>query len=213
MHLVANVITVCMLVGLTAMSVPAPMPGQTPKPSAQEKRKEWQPATFKGLTVGTATRADVLKTFGTPLRQDISEGDDDISEVWYIYKDVGDFPGQFTVAIDTRTDRVAAMTLVFQEEVKQETVLSRLGKDYEIVHYDECPGFDDSESGPVYESNKGNGVFIEYRSRGIAVMPAGDGTVYDIRYLARAPGLSSLEECRTELAKRRDQKHKLKKRG
>jgi len=92
-------VSLCVILGLTATCV-----------SAQStKKKKWQPATWKGLIAGKSTRADVLKLLGKPIRKDFTEPDS--PEVWYIYKDVGDFPGEFTVAIDNKTLRVRACSL------------------------------------------------------------------------------------------------------
>ena len=161
MYLAVSLVNVCLILGLTAMSVPAPMPGQTPSPpGAQHARKKWQPATYKGITVGTSTLTDALKVFGEPVRKDFAEPDSDSSEVWYVYNDAGELPGQFTVAIDKKTQRVTAMMIAMLEEVRKETVIELLGNDYEVVRYDACPDDPDAEAGPFYESPNGNATFL-----------------------------------------------------
>ena len=218
MNLLIILLNVCMVLGLAATpapgtsgGIPGTLSSQEKKTGSQQKRKEWRPATWRGLTVGTSTKADVLKLLGNPIRKDFAEPEDDSDDVWYIYNDVGDFPGQFTVQIDKVSDRVTAMRISMTQDVKKEVVLDLLGKDYEIVRADACPGFEELDAAPFYRSSKGTAVNIEYASLGISVSIDSKGNVYNVEYLKEPQWLlNSLEECRHELAKQRD---KSKKRG
>ena len=196
MRILISLINAGLILGLTLPTV------------AQTKRKKWQPATYKGLTVGKSTLADVLRVFGQPVRKDFDEPDSE--EIWYVYNDAGEFPGQFTVAINKKTKRVLAMMIAMLEDVKKETVLERLGNDYKVVRYAPCPDFDESESGPFYESSNGPAVYFEYRSRGITVTADSKGMVYGVDYLARPPGLSSRKLCPPYPPKQRSSKQKVK---
>ena len=195
MRILVGFINACLILGLTVHTV------------AQTKRKKWQPATYKGLTAGKSTLADALRVFGQPVRKDFDEPDSE--EIWYVYNDAGEFPGQFTVAINKKTKRVKAMMIAMLEDVKKETVLERLGNDYEIVRYDACPDDAESEAGPFYESPNGAAVYIEYRSRGIAVTVNSQGMVYGVDYLSRPPGLSSRKLCPPYPPKQRSSKQKV----
>jgi hypothetical protein len=188
MRIFVSFLTACLILGLTV---------HTP---AQTKKKKWQPATYKGLTTGKSTRAAVLKLFGKPMRKDFTEPDS--PEVWYIYKDIGDFPGEFTVAIDNKTQRVRAMFLSPDGELKKDVVLKHLGDDWEITRYESCPG-DYEVEGPVYENDKGHAEFIEYRSKGIAVLVGYQDRVNNIEYLESPPGLSSVKKCPPDSTKAR----------
>ena len=195
MRILISLINACLILGLTVHTV------------AQTKKKKWQPATWKGLTTGKSTRADVLKLLGKPIRKDFTEPDS--PEVWYIYKDVGDFPGDLTVAINKKTLRVSAILLSPDGEVKKEVVLKHLGDDWEITRYESCPG-DNIVEGPVYQNDKGHAEFIEYRSKGIAILVGYQDRVDNIEYLESPPGLSSLKECPPDPTKRRATKRKVK---
>ena len=197
MTLLRTLINACVIVGLTTTCVPAQQSsGNSPRTFAtQKKRQKWQPATYRGLTVGTSTLADALKVFGQPIRKDFAD-DADADEVWYVYNDAGEFPGQFSVAIDKKTHRVTALMIAMLAEVKKETVLERLGDDYEVVRYDACPDSPESEAGPFYESINGQAIYIEYRARGIAVaVDYKQEMVRGVDYLAQPPGLSSRKQC------------------
>ena len=197
MRILISLINACLILGLTLPAI------------AQTKRKKWQPATYKGLTVGKSTLADTLRVFGQPVRKDFAEPDAESDEIWYVYNDAGEFPGQFTVAINKKTKRVTAMMIAMLEDVKKETVLERLGNDYEVVRYAPCPDFDESESGPFYESSNGPAVYFEYRSRGITVTADSRGMVYGVDYLRRPPGLSSRKQCPPDPTKQRNTRRKV----
>ena len=175
---------------------------QTPAPtSAQSTRQNWQPGSYAGITAGKSTRDDVIRVFGKPQREAYAE-DDRADQVWYVYDRGGEFPGQFTVAFDKKSGLVALMFLQ-TENLSRETIIERHGKDYVVKRYDFCPGFDNAESAPSYESEQGDGIYIEYPSQGIAILTDVRGSVYDIQYLKEPVGFSSKIECQEALAKRR----------
>jgi hypothetical protein len=145
--------------------------------------------------VGTSTREDVLKLLGKPIREDFANPEDDSDEVWYIYNNAGDLPGQFEAHINKKSGLLVALSLGMTGDVDKETVLKLFGDDYEMVRYDACPDSAESEAGPFYESSNGQAISYEYRSRGIAVDVNYKGMVQGIEYLQRPPGLSSREEC------------------
>ena len=198
-----SLISISIILGVTAMCGPTPekqdhaLPAvaSQDKPATKQKRKKWQPATWRGLTVGTSTREDVLKLLGKPVREDFAEPDEESDEIWYIYNDVGDFPGQFAARLDKKSGQLVGMSIGMTQDVKQEMVLDLLGKDYELVRYDACPDDPDAEAGPFYESPNGNAFYFEYRSLGIAISVDSKGYVYGIEYLQKPPGLSSRDEC------------------
>ena len=194
MRILLSFITACLVLGLTIPTV------------AQTKKKKWQPATWKSLTAGKSTRADVLKLLGKPIRKDFTEPDS--PEVWYVYKDVADFPGELTVAIDNKTRRVTAMYLSPEPEVKKDVVLKYLGDGWELTRYESCPG-DYIVEGPVYENDRGHVEFIEYRSKGIAVLVGYQDRVNNIEYLDSPPGLSSVKQCPPDPTKQRNTKRKV----
>jgi hypothetical protein len=160
----------------------------------REVKPPWQAASYRGLTAGKSTKADMLEIFGKPPREDSFDNDPDADQIWYFYDNVGEFPGEFTVAVDKQNGLVVMM---FQQliNVSREDVIERFGKGYEVTRYDFCSGFDYAESAPVYESERGSAPFMEYRSKGIAVLLDDFGVVQEVSYLAKPVGYSSKNEC------------------
>jgi hypothetical protein len=143
----------------------------------------------------------MLEIFGKPKRVVSDNDDSENDEDWYIYENVGEFPGQFTVALDKRSGLVVLMFLEVERNSK-EAVIERLGKDFVLTRYFFCPGFDDAESAPLYESEHGNAPYLEYPSKGIAILIDDRGTVYTILYLKERVGFGSQRECQEVQAKR-----------
>lgn len=169
----------------------------------QETSKSWRPANYKGLILGQSMQSDVLRIFGKPKRQDfIDKESETYPEVWYVYDDGGEFPGELIVGIEKKTDRVTSITL-YPENLTKESAIERFGKDYELRRYDFCPGFEETETAPLYQSDQGNALFVEYASLGIAISIGYRGVVNEINYLQHPVGLSSKRECQEALAKRR----------
>lgn len=162
-----------------------------------QANRRWRPAVYKGLVPGKSTANDVIKALGKPAREDIPEGESAAApaEVWYIYKNEGDFPGQFTVAIETKTRRVLWLELA-PDDLTKEAAIKQFGSDYVTTRYESCPGEQYIESGPVYKSPNGNAVYIEYPSRGISLLLGHQDRVMHISYLEKPVGLSSLAECK-----------------
>jgi len=80
-------------------------------------------------------------------------------------------------------------------KISMQAVIKHFGKGYVLTRYDFCPGFDDAEAAPVYESPQGSATYMEYRSQGIAILVDAHGTVNDLRYLEEPVGFSSRREC------------------
>jgi len=152
--------------------------------------RQWQAATYRGLTIGKSKRADVLRVLGEPQRRDTpvdqSPNDRD-QEVWYVYNGAAEFPGQLTVVIQKRTDVVMAID-INPEDMSRAEAIKHFGPDYILTRYafDECLG--NEESAPVYESPDGQLLEIEYRSRGIAVQVNDAGKVNTISFVSKPLG-------------------------
>ena len=99
----------------------------------------------------------------------------------YVYDHGGEFPGQLTINVDKRSGLIVFMSLAL-ENVSKETVLKRFGKDYVLTKYEFCPDFDDSDAAPIFESNEGGLTFIEYRSRGLAILVNDSDLASEISY-------------------------------
>lgn len=160
------------------------------KLAAQGNSNRWRAASYLGLTIGTSTRADVLRVLGEPARKDtpVDQAEDEPHpEVWYVYQGIGEFPGELTAVIDERSGVVLRLDLSPQNLSRDEAI-RHFGKNYIVTRYDfdECLG--NEESAPLYESPSGSIISIEYRQRGIAVAVDETGRVNTISYVSKPIG-------------------------
>jgi len=175
----------------------------------KQNGEDWHPGSFRGLTVGKSRRAAMLHTLGKPKRKDSPEGQSGKHrEVWYVYDNVGEFPGEFTVIVERRTDRILKMIL-YPDNLSKANAIQHFGKKYRFTKYEFCPGFDEAESAPVFESEHGNALYIEYRSRGLALFVGDSEVINDIRYVGQSIGFVSKGECLRALQKYRASLHKI----
>ena len=152
--------------------------------------RAWKPATYRGLTVGRSSRADMYRVFGKAKRLDDFKED---HEAWYIYEGVGELPGEFTVMVNTVSNKIIGMYLT-PNDLSKEKAIKYFGNDYTVTKYDFCPS-DDEESAPVYESRSGAASYIEYRSRGIALLIGYGDKVDEVYYVYKRIGWLSKKMC------------------
>lgn len=182
--------------GLRGMKAQQPQLQQSASPTRQTAR-EWRVATYRGLTVGKSTSADMLRVFGKPHWSgppgDQTKDDPD-PEVWNEYEDVGDFPGKLTVVVDKRSGVILAIDLDPRNLSKKQAI-EYFGDDYIVTRYahDDCLG--NGESAPVYESPDGPILDIEYRERGIAVS-IGYGERVDTISYVKGPIGATFSRCK-----------------
>lgn len=169
--------------------------------------KRWQAATYKGLTVGRSKRADMLRILGKPKRADIPGGQkrtDPHQQVWYIYEEFGEIPGELTVIIDKRSSKILEIYLS-PPNLTKEQAIKHFGSDYVMTNYKFCPGFEDEDAAPIYESSNGPLPTVEYRARGIAFHVNQAEKVDQILYLSEPLGFSSQNECQSKHLKTKRQ--------
>ncbi len=167
---------------------------------SKQSGREWRAASYRGLTVGKSTRADMIRVFGRPKRVDIPEGQrrtDPHQQLWYIYDGVGEFPGEFTVMIDKRSRKIVEMDLSPKNLTKEEAI-RHFGDDYVITRYSFCAGFEEEDAAPIYESPNGALTYIEYREHGIALGLDYMNNVDQILYIRKPLGFTSQSGCRRE---------------
>ena len=155
-----------------------------------QSNRTWQAATYRGLTIGKSTRADVLRVLGEPQRKDIPEGEnpnDPDREVWYVYNGAAEFLGTLTVIIQNRTGVVLRIDIA-PEALSKAEAIKHFGPDYILTRYDfdQCLG--DEESAPIYESPTGSLMEIEYRHRGIAIQVNDTEKVNTISFVSKPLG-------------------------
>lgn len=176
-------IAVLSMVFLTLLSLAAP-PNVHSK-TQNELQDIWQPATYRGLTIGKSTRKDMLRIFGKPNNfseyKRIEKNRKPNSEVQYYYDNRGELPGGLIVGINNKTKKIVWIRLR-PDKLSKEDAIRHFGPDYVVKRYgfDDC--IDGTEAVPIFESPDGSWVLIEYRERGITVHANDDGRVDEISY-------------------------------
>jgi hypothetical protein len=132
----------------------------------------------------------MYRVFGRSKRRDDFKED---HEAWYIYDGVGELPGEFTVMVDTVSNKIIGMYLN-PNDLSKEKAIKYFGNDYIVTKYDFCPS-DDEESAPVYESRSGGASYIEYRSRGIALLIGYGDKVDEVYYVYKRIAWPSKKMC------------------
>lgn len=165
----------------------------------------WRPATYLGIELGTSGIDELIKELGSPsAMSDLNSVGND-RDLRYVF-DRAEFPssGQLAVWVDKRTKVIHTMEFAV-ESLKRKDLNSLFGSQFQITKYapDSCvkTNFDASA---IYESNEGELSYIEYRSKGIAVVvdesvgPSrnlGEDRVTLILYLSKPLGPAT-SQCR-----------------
>lgn len=163
--------------------------------SSPQPKGKWGSASYQGLVVGKAKRADMLRVLGTP--QDSGPPGNQAAnapnpEEWNEYELSGELPGKLTVVVDKRTGLILGIDF-YPENLSKEVAIRRFGTDYVITRYDfdSCLSKDAGESAPLYESPTGAVEVVEYRQRGIAIGINYQGKVDQIQYVNKPIGSPS----------------------
>lgn len=154
-----NLILANLLVGMALNCAGAQAPAARP----------WSAATYHGLTVGTSTRADVLKVLGKPNFVG-KEEDTGIPIITFLVSDP--MPGTLNVFITKGI--LDGMRLDLNKTLTRKDIIRIFGHDYVVVHYaaDNC--IDTGGASPLYQNPGGPFKYMEYHDRGIAAAFAYD---------------------------------------
>jgi hypothetical protein len=159
----------------------SPQPGMT--------SHGWRAGTFKGLTVGRATRRDMLRLLGNPARSEPMGEGQAATETWYHYPSA-DPPGDLVVAVERRGGLILRIDL-YPESLSKEEAVRRFGDGFIVTRYDFDNCLGGEEAAPLYESPDGPLVRLEYRGRGIAIAVNSRGQVDHISYVRGPLGAPS----------------------
>jgi hypothetical protein len=173
-----------------------------PSQAKRDKDRGWRAATYRGLTIDKSTRADMLRVLGSPLSS-VPSVDQDPPEsiIWNDYGVLkGQLPGRLAVEVDRRTNRIVSIH-ISPDNMSKEEAIKHFGNDYTLMGYQFCEGLPlGADSGPVYEDPESPGIdYIEYRSRGIAILLDYQGKVSEINFVSEPIGLASKAGCKKEI--------------
>ncbi len=158
----------------------------------------WCAGSYRGLTVGKSTRADMVRILGKPLSSVFSADQDEPKYIiWHHYGNItGDLTGTLGVETDKRTNKIVSIS-ISPDDMTKENAIEYFGQDYKVMGYQFCEGFEDETAVPVYENPKATQLnHIEYRSRGISISIDYRGKVSEIYFVAEPTGLASKDDCK-----------------
>jgi len=98
----------------------------------QRTDAQWQPAVFKGLMMGRATRDELIRALGEPKWSEVLENGQLSSEEWLHYEGGGDVPGELVFAVDVKT-RVVLNLVLYPEKLKRDEAIKHFGADYRLA--------------------------------------------------------------------------------
>lgn len=146
----------------------------------------WTPASFRGLTLGSAHRAEAIRLLGPPDADRRTGGGEEL-----IYKARGDHKGDLAVSLD-RSGAVMEIKESFPVAIPRSRLYKELGQDARTAHFSlaRCAG------NVLYRDPAGAIELTLYPARGIVLWP--DQFGYDfaaILYVAHQPGASRAPAC------------------
>jgi hypothetical protein len=135
--------------------------------------KDWvfQPARYKGLVVGRASRADAWRVLGKPTYS-VRREDDPLS-LEDGYERPGYFPFPYhrvVLIVDSATNRIYRVEVHCKRELSLSDLSSEFGSEWRRTRwdYDRCLATSEEDSGPLFESPAGSVVYWENRPLGLA---------------------------------------------
>jgi hypothetical protein len=146
----------------------------------------WIPSNFRGLTMGHAHRADVLRLLGAPTESKKSAGGEEL-----VYKGRGDHMGNLTLRLDM-TGTLIEVEEMLPRAIPRTVLYKEFGAEPVTAHYSAaaCAG------GALYRDARGNLELTLYPGSGLYLWP--DQYGYDfaaIHWSLRRPGLPNAPAC------------------
>ena len=146
----------------------------------------WTPASFRGLTLGSAHRSEAIRLLGPPNADLRTRSGEELT-----YKQRGDHRGDLAVRLD-RSGAVMEIKESFPVAIPRSRMYKELGQDALTAHFSTAP----CAGNALYRDPAGAIELTLYPARGIVLWP--DQFGYDfaaILYVARPPGASRAPAC------------------
>jgi len=167
------------------------------EPQDKQDERQWKAGTYRGITVGKSTAAELRQKWGEPKWSGHWEGDNPKNPEFllYDYEAQEEYIIKIRVEAETKTGKVASID-ISTEGLPLGKAIELFGKDYIETWYETC-NCEPGEASPIFESPDGNHRSIEYRGRGIAMTVDYQGRVISIRFVDKQIGFKSAKECET----------------
>lgn len=146
----------------------------------------WTPASFRGLAVGSAHRAEAIRLLGPPDADTRTRDGEEL-----IYKTRGDHQGDLAVRLDP-SGVIVEIKESFPIAIPRSRMYKELGQDALTAHFSQAH----CAAAALYRDPAGAIELTLYPARGIVLWP--DQFGYDfaaILYVARPPGASRAPAC------------------
>jgi hypothetical protein len=146
----------------------------------------WTPASFRGLALGSAHRAEAIRLLGPPDADSPTRSGEEL-----IYKGRGDHKGDLALRLD-RSGVVFEIKESFPVAIPRSRIYKELGQNALTAHFSLARCADNS----LYRDPAGAIELTLYPARGIVLWP--DQFGYDFAamlYEARQPGTSHAPAC------------------
>src|SRR5215470_8543373 len=166
------------------------------EPQDKQDERQWKAGTYRGITIGKSSDAELRQKWGEPKWSGHWEGDNPKNPEFllYDYDAQEEFIIKIRVEVETKTGKVASID-ISTDKLSLSKAIELFGKDYIESRYQFCI-CDLSEGTPIFESLDGDLRYIEYRNRGIA-MGVNGGQVMFIQFVDKPIGFKSAKECET----------------
>jgi hypothetical protein len=163
----------------------------------KQDERQWKAGTYRGITVGKSSAAELLQKWGKPKWSGHSEWDNPKNPKFllYDYDAQEEFLSNIRVVTEKKTGKVTLID-IRADELPLSKSIELFGKDYIETWYEFCD-CDLGDGSPIFESPDGNLRRVEYRSRGIAVVVNYRQMVTSIRFVDKPIGFKSAKECET----------------
>lgn len=174
------------------------------EPQDKQGERQWKAGTYRGITVGKSTATVLFQKWGKPKYIGHWESDNPKNPKFRLYhyetKDAlpgrldskEESPRRIMVEVEIKTGKVISID-IWTTELSLSEAIELFGKDYIETRYKRCNCDPDYET-PLFESPDGDRLYIEYRSRGIA-MRVDNGLVKSIMFLDKPIWFQSAKEC------------------
>jgi hypothetical protein len=146
----------------------------------------WTPASFRGLAIGRARRAEALRLLGSPDAVTRTPKGEEL-----IYKQRGDHKGDLAVRLD-HAGVVFEIQESFPVAIPRTRIYKELGPDALTAHYSQAK----CAANALYRDPSGAIELTLYPARGIVLWP--DQVGYDFAamlYVAHQPGADRAPAC------------------
>src|SRR5258708_39455255 len=91
---------------------------------------EFRPASFSGLTIGSATIAALRQVFGKPV--DMNQDNSDTT--WLHYRNIGPVPGTVEIQADSKSQVIRVISVV-PDNLTVQAAETLYGRDFRVIRY------------------------------------------------------------------------------